>query len=192
MMDEVDQLVAAWRRERPDLDTEPMQVCSRISRLAQLLDAARARAYSAQVLQVWEFDVLAVLRRAGEPYRLTPGQLINQTHVTSGTMTNRVVRLAERGLVTRTANPADGSAVRQVALADNAVRAVPAATAHQPSNMLGAMPTGKSEPGTSSSIVSFLPASGSSATISWTNTGAADGTIILVKSGGAVDANPAD
>lgn len=70
-MDEVDQLVAAWRRERPDLDTEPMQVCSRISRLAQLLDAARARAYSAQVLQVWEFDVLAVLRRAGEPYRLT-------------------------------------------------------------------------------------------------------------------------
>ena len=94
-MDEVDQLVAAWRRERPDLDTEPMQVCSRISRLAQLLDAARARAYTAQVLQVWEFDVLAVLRRAGEPYRLTPGQLINQTHVTSGTMTNRVVRLAE-------------------------------------------------------------------------------------------------
>ena len=110
-MDEVDQLVAAWRRERPDLDTEPMQVCSRISRLAQLLDAARARAYSAQVLQVWEFDVLAVLRRAGEPYRLTPGQLINQTHVTSGTMTNRVVRLAERGLVTRTANPADGRGV---------------------------------------------------------------------------------
>lgn len=111
MMDEVDQLVAAWRRERPDLDTEPMQVWSRISRLAQLLDAARARAYSAQVLQVWEFDVLAVLRRAGEPYRLTPGQLINQTHVTSGTMTNRVVRLAERGLVTRTANPADGRGV---------------------------------------------------------------------------------
>jgi len=110
-MDEVDRLVAAWSRERPDLDTAPMQVWSRISRLAQLLDAARARAYSAQDLQVWEFDVLAALRRAGEPYRLTPGQLINQTHVTSGTMTNRVVRLVERGLVSRTANPADGRGV---------------------------------------------------------------------------------
>lgn len=107
-LDEVDRLVAAWTRERPDLDTEPMQVWSRISRLAQLLDAARARAYSAQELQVWEFDVLAALRRAGEPYRMTPGQLVAQTHVTSGTMTNWVVRLAGRGLVNRLANPADG------------------------------------------------------------------------------------
>lgn len=107
-MDEVDRLVAAWSRERPDLDTDPMQVWSRISRLAQLLDAARARAYSAQELQVWEFDVLAALRRAGAPYRLTPGKLVAQTHVTSGTMTNRVVRLAARGLVKRLANPADG------------------------------------------------------------------------------------
>lgn len=52
--------------------------------------------------------------------------------------------------------------------------------------------TGKSEPGTSSSVVSFLPASGTTATISWTNAGAADGTIILVKSGGAVSSNPSD
>ena len=52
--------------------------------------------------------------------------------------------------------------------------------------------TGKSEPGTSSSVVSFLPASGTTATIAWTNTGAADGTIILVKSGGAVSSNPSD
>ena len=52
--------------------------------------------------------------------------------------------------------------------------------------------TGKSEPGTSSTIVSFLPASGTTATIAWTNTGTADGTIILIKSGSAVDANPAD
>lgn len=52
--------------------------------------------------------------------------------------------------------------------------------------------TGESEPGTSSSVVNFLPASGTTATIAWTNTGTADGTIILIKSGSAVDANPAD
>ena len=110
-MDEVDRIIAAWRAEVPGMDTEPLAVLSRVSRLARHLDLARKRCFAAHGLEVWEFDVLAVLRRAGEPYRLTPGQLINQTHVTSGTMTNRVVRLAERGLVTRTANPADGRGV---------------------------------------------------------------------------------
>lgn len=109
--DEVDELVAAWGRERPDLNTAPMQLWSRITRLAQLLDTARSEAFAAQELQVWEFDVLAALRRAGEPYRLSPGQLITQTHVTSGTMTNRVDRLVSRGLVVRQANPLDGRGV---------------------------------------------------------------------------------
>ena len=111
MPDEVDRIIAAWQLEAPGLDTEPLAVLSRVSRLARHLDLARKQCFAAHGLEVWEFDVLAVLRRAGEPYRLTPGQLINQTHVTSGTMTNRVVRLAERGLVTRTANPADGRGV---------------------------------------------------------------------------------
>ena len=109
--DEVDQVVAAWRRERPDLDTAPMQVWSRILRLAQLLDAARSRAFAGQDLQGWEFDVLAALRRAGAPYRLSPGQLACRTHVTSGTMTNRVDGLARRGFVTRLAHPTDGRGV---------------------------------------------------------------------------------
>lgn len=110
-LDEVDLLVAAWGRERPDIDTAPMQIWSRIARLAQLLDLARAEAYATHGLQVWEFDVLAALRRAGDRCRLTPGQLIAQTHVTSGTMTNRVDRLVERGLVSRMANPRDGRGV---------------------------------------------------------------------------------
>jgi DNA-binding MarR family transcriptional regulator len=58
-------------------------------------------------LESWEFDVLAALRRTGEPYRLTPGQLIKQTLVTSGTMTNRVDRLSARGLVSREVHPED-------------------------------------------------------------------------------------
>ncbi len=110
-LDEVDLLVAAWDRQRPDLATDPMQIWSRIARLAQLLDGTRSDAYGKHDLQVWEFDVLAALRRAGKPYRLAPGQLIAQTHVTSGTMTNRVDRLAERGLVTRMSNPKDGRSV---------------------------------------------------------------------------------
>jgi DNA-binding MarR family transcriptional regulator len=105
--DEVDTIVEAWRRERPDLDVAPMQVLSRISRLARHLDRLRASAFSAHDLESWEFDVLAALRRAGVPYRLSPGQLLRETLVTSGTMTNRVDRLVERGLVTRHNHPND-------------------------------------------------------------------------------------
>lgn len=105
--DEVDELVEAWHRERADLDLAPVEVFSRIGRLARLLDKARREAFSAHAIETWEFDVLAALRRAGRPYKLTPGVLLRQTLVTSGTMTNRVDRLARRGLVERSPDPSD-------------------------------------------------------------------------------------
>jgi DNA-binding MarR family transcriptional regulator len=105
--DEVDRLIAAWRRERPDLDVAPMQVLSRVTRLARHLDLARRSAFAAHGLESWEFDVLSALRRAGEAYELSPGQLIRETMVTSGTMTNRVDRLMEKGLVDRLPDPDD-------------------------------------------------------------------------------------
>ncbi|AKH82845.1 MarR family transcriptional regulator [Streptomyces sp. CNQ-509] len=107
MRDEVDRLVAAWRRERPDLDVEPLEVLSRVSRLARHLDRARRLAFAEHGLEGWEFDVLTALRRAGEPYQLSPGQLLTQTLVTSGTMTNRIDRLAKKDLVERLPDPSD-------------------------------------------------------------------------------------
>lgn len=107
MEDEVDRLVAAWRRERPDLDVEPLEVLSRVSRLARHLDRARRIAFSEHSLEPWEFDVLTALRRAGTPYQLSPGQLLTQTLVTSGTMTNRIDRLTKKGLVERMPDRSD-------------------------------------------------------------------------------------
>lgn len=112
MEDEVDRLVAAWARERPDLDVRPLEVLSRVTRLARHLDRARRTAFAAHDLETWEFDVLAALRRTGRPYALSPGQLLAQTMVTSGTMTNRVDRLETRGLVQRLPDPADRRGVR--------------------------------------------------------------------------------
>jgi DNA-binding MarR family transcriptional regulator len=105
--DEVDRLVSAWRRERPDLDVSPLEVLSRVTRLARHLDRARRTAFAERGLETWEFDVLSSLRRAGSPYQLTPGQLLTQTLVTSGTMTNRIDRLAAKGLVVRGPDPSD-------------------------------------------------------------------------------------
>lgn len=106
-MDEVDRIVAAWRHERPDLDVRPMEVLSRVSRLARQLDLARRATFSAYGLDGWAFDVLSALRRSGQPYRMTPSQLLTQTLVTSGTMTNRIDRLVTLGLVERLPDPAD-------------------------------------------------------------------------------------
>lgn len=107
MIDEVDRIVEAWQRERPDLDVAPLSILSRVTRLARHLDIMRRAAFAQHQLEVWEFDVLSALRRAGKPYELSPGTLVAQTLVTSGTMTNRIDRLAERGLVERLPAPAD-------------------------------------------------------------------------------------
>jgi DNA-binding MarR family transcriptional regulator len=107
LRDEVDDLTAAWRQQRPDLDVEPLHVLSRVSRLARHLDIARRSAFAAHGLESWEFDVLSALRRAGPPFQLTPGALLRATLVTSGTMTNRIDRLAESGLVSREPDPRD-------------------------------------------------------------------------------------
>ncbi|HET6209459.1 MAG TPA: MarR family transcriptional regulator, partial [Jatrophihabitans sp.] len=111
MTDEVDEIVRAWQAERPDLDLSPIEVLSRVSRIARLLDDRREQAFAGQGLAAHEFDVLAVLRRSGAPYERTPGQLIEATHVSSGTMTNRLDRLADRRLVQRRAHPDDGRQV---------------------------------------------------------------------------------
>jgi DNA-binding MarR family transcriptional regulator len=126
--DDVDRIVDAWRRERPDLDVEPLHVLSRISRLARRLDLDRVQAFAQHDLEGWEFDVLSALRRAGDPYELSPGQLVRQTLVTSGTMTNRVDRLERRGLVERSPSPTDRRGVI-VRLTDEGARTVDAAMA---------------------------------------------------------------
>ncbi len=107
MQDEVDQLVVAWGRERGDLDLAPVEVFSRISRLARHVDRVRRAAFATFGIETWEFDVLAALRRAGAPYELSPGRLLRETMVTSGTMTNRVDRLTARGFVERYPDPDD-------------------------------------------------------------------------------------
>ena len=122
--------IAAWRQQRPDLDVAPLQVLSRVSRLARHLDIARRGAFAAHGLESWEFDVLSALRRAGPPFQLTPGALLRATLVTSGTMTNRIDRLAAAGLVYREPDPRDRRGVL-VTLSERG-RTVVDAASHRP------------------------------------------------------------
>jgi DNA-binding MarR family transcriptional regulator len=112
MEDEVEHLVAGWRRALPDVDVSPLEVLSRVTRLAHHLDRQRSAVFAGHDLETWTFDVLSALRRAGPPHELSPGQLLAQTLVTSGTMTNRLNHLEQRGLVRRNPDPSDARSVR--------------------------------------------------------------------------------
>ena len=106
-LDEVDRIVAAWRDVRPDIDVAPMEVLSRVTRLSRQLDRRRKSVFASHGLETWAFDVLSSLRRAGDPYQMSPSALTVELLVTSGTMTNRIDRLASAGWVSRQRDPAD-------------------------------------------------------------------------------------
>ncbi|WNI22697.1 MarR family transcriptional regulator [Streptomyces sp. ITFR-16] len=114
-LDHVARIQAEWARERPDLDVSPQAVIGRLHRLAGLLTEELCVVYRRFGLSEGEFDVLAALRRAGEPYERAPGELAAHTMVTTGAMTKRIDRLERAGLVTRRRAADDGRA-RVVAL----------------------------------------------------------------------------
>jgi DNA-binding MarR family transcriptional regulator len=110
--DEVDRLVAGWRSALPAVDVSPLEVLSRVSRLARHLDRQRSLVFARHELETWSFDVLSALRRTAPPHQLSPGQLLALTLVTSGTMTNRLDHLQARKLVRRRPDPADARSIR--------------------------------------------------------------------------------
>ncbi|HET6967004.1 MAG TPA: MarR family transcriptional regulator [Ornithinibacter sp.] len=110
-MDHVATVVEQWRAERPDLDVSPLLVIGRIHRIGQALTPELVEVYARHGLGEGDFDVLATLRRQGRPYALTPSELVERTMVTSGAVSKRVDRLADRGLVVRRPRQADRRSV---------------------------------------------------------------------------------
>jgi DNA-binding MarR family transcriptional regulator len=99
--DAVDRILRQWAEVRPDLDSSPIGIIGRVSRLSRLIDQRLAENFSDFGLENWMYDVLATLRRQGPPYEMTAGDLVAHSMVTSGAITHRIDRLAERGLVVR-------------------------------------------------------------------------------------------
>ncbi|GAA2242736.1 MarR family transcriptional regulator [Herbiconiux moechotypicola] len=120
--DTVDEIVDAWMREHPGLDFSPLKILSRVTRLAKQLEKTRRASFATAELEPWEFDVLAALRRAGTPHELSPKALLEQTYVSSGTMTNRIDGMVRRGLVERRTDPNDGRGVLVSMTAEGRIR----------------------------------------------------------------------
>lgn len=107
-MDRIDKILDQWRIERPDLNTSAMGLFGRLRNLTLHLAREMESTFARFGLNAANFDVLATLRRSGEPYTLSPGDLMETMMVTSGTMTNRIDQLEKTGLVARKQNPNDG------------------------------------------------------------------------------------
>ncbi len=99
--DTVDRIIQQWLTQRPTFDISPLAVVGRVSRLSRLIDRRLGENFANHGLENWMYDVLATLWRSGPPYELTAGELVAQTMVTTGAMTNRVDRLAALGFVER-------------------------------------------------------------------------------------------
>lgn len=131
--DNVDRLLDQWKAERPDIDPAPMGVVGRISRAHRLLGLELRDHFATHGLQPWEFDILATLRRSGTPFQLTAGTLVETSMVTSGAITNRIDRLAARGLVTRETDPGNRRSVL-ITLTDEGLRLVDTAVSTHVAN----------------------------------------------------------
>ena len=107
MTDSVDLILEQWKLERPDLDTSPIGIIGRISKLEQHLARALEEKFATFDLQQGDFDVLATLRRSGKPHRLNPTTLYQALMLTSGAMTNRLDRLERLELIERLPDPND-------------------------------------------------------------------------------------
>ncbi|WP_281995324.1 MarR family winged helix-turn-helix transcriptional regulator [Ruegeria faecimaris] len=125
-MDHVEQIIAQWNSARPDLDVGPMETVGRLTRLAVQLRRAMEHTWALHDMNAASFDVLATLRRSGKPEGLSPGELLELTMVTSGTMTNRVDQLVKAGMVERVQNPEDGRGFL-IRLTQNGFKAIEAA-----------------------------------------------------------------
>jgi DNA-binding MarR family transcriptional regulator len=132
--DHIDDILAQWRRERPDLDVAPIGLLGRLFLVAHRADAALAEGLAGFDLQQGWFDLIAALRRSGAPYELTPTQLMRATMLSSGGVTKRLDRLTDAGLVERRADPGDrrGTLVRLTRRGRATIdRAVEAHAAHE-------------------------------------------------------------
>jgi len=131
--DGVDEILRQWQRERPDLDTSPIGVIGRISRLAREIEDRLEPVYAASGLEPGWYDVLATLRRSGPPYQLRPTDFANALMLTTSGTTKRLDRLEAAGHITRQPDPGDRRGVL-IALTDSGRELIDSATAQHMAN----------------------------------------------------------
>ena len=105
--DSVDRLLDSWAAVRPDLDLSPVAVIARLARVRRIIDAELEATFAEYGLNGSDFEALVTLRRLDQAGAISQRQLMRELGLTSGTVSVRVDRLSDQGLVTRAPDPAD-------------------------------------------------------------------------------------
>ena len=126
--DAVDRIIGQWHREIPELRLRPMEVFGRIHRLSRLSSQRIEPVYVSHGIARTEFDVIASLRRSGEPYTLSPKEIGASLMLSSGGLTGRLDKLEKAGLVERLPDPNDRRGLR-IRLTDKGLAAIDKAVA---------------------------------------------------------------
>jgi len=103
--DSVDLLLFSWADRRPDLDFSPVALVARLARVRAHIDAALDQVFAEHGLGASTFAVLVTLARVDDGTGVTQRRLMDELDLTSGTMSVRVDRMVETGLVIRSADP---------------------------------------------------------------------------------------
>jgi deoxyribonuclease V len=106
-VDKVDVVLGEWASSRPVSELAPIAVTARVSRLAQVLQERMERVSARFGLDWGQFMLLAALRGAGSPFRMSPRELHRLLQLSPAAVTNRLYRLEAKGFVERTADPTD-------------------------------------------------------------------------------------
>ncbi|MFC3450088.1 MarR family winged helix-turn-helix transcriptional regulator [Amycolatopsis speibonae] len=133
-VDAIDEVVGAWRRERPELDLAAIGVAGRLGRVTMLTAPMVEAVFARHGLKQGEFDVLAALRRSGKPYTLIPSELSATLMMSRAGMTSRIDRLESAGLVERALDPEDRRSFR-VTLTERGFEVVDAAMTEHTANV---------------------------------------------------------
>ncbi|WP_310961309.1 MarR family winged helix-turn-helix transcriptional regulator [Nocardioides terrisoli] len=104
--DVVDQIIEDMHRITPEADLSSLHVVSRMLRVIRIFERCREKALKTHGLEAWSFDMLAAIRRSTAE-QMRPGDLLEFTFVTSGTMTSRLDSLERRKLIARRRDESD-------------------------------------------------------------------------------------
>lgn len=99
--DHVGWVHSQWAREMPEVDLEGSRILGRARRITLVSREKIEAVFARHRLDTGEFDVLATLRRSGAPFALRPTELYRAMMISSGGLTDRLDRLAAKGLVRR-------------------------------------------------------------------------------------------
>lgn len=103
--DSIDALLASWNQRRPDLDFAPVAVLSRLARVRGHIESELEVVFREFGLSPPDFEALVTLARISDDHGVSQRRLADELGLTPGTVSVRIDRLVDQGLVKRAPDP---------------------------------------------------------------------------------------